>query len=80
MEVAREEEFAPVKNKDGPDSPDTARQALIDLHHTWLEKAGIAVPADAKVEISPLFALTPEEAAEKLRTRKVVPSPDIYIE
>jgi hypothetical protein len=38
MEVAREEEFAPVKNKEGPDSPDTARQALIDLHRSWLKR------------------------------------------
>lgn len=80
MEIAREEEFAPVKNKEGPDSPETARQALIDLHRTWLQKAGIEVPPDARVEISPLFALTEEEAVEKLRTRRVVVSPEMYIE
>ncbi len=80
MEVAREEEFAPVKNKEGPDSPDTARRALIDLHRTWLEKAGVEVPPDTKVEISPLFALTPEETAEKLRNRQVAISPEVYIE
>lgn len=80
MEIAREEEFAPVKNKEGPDSPDTARRALIDLHRTWLQKAGVEIPPEVKVEISPLFALTEEEAAEKLRTRKVIVSPDIYIE
>jgi len=80
MEVAREEEFAPVKNKEGPDSPDTARQALIDLHRSWLEKAGIEVPPHAKVEISPLFALYPEDVVERLRNRRVVISSEIYIE
>jgi UDP-N-acetylglucosamine/UDP-N-acetylgalactosamine diphosphorylase len=80
VEVAREEEFAPVKNKEGPDSPDTARQAIIDLHRGWLEGAGVEVPPNAKVEISPLFALTPEDTAEKLRHRKVVVSPEMYIE
>lgn len=34
MEVAREAEFAPVKNAPGSaaDSPDTARQAILSLH------------------------------------------------
>jgi UDP-N-acetylglucosamine/UDP-N-acetylgalactosamine diphosphorylase len=34
MEVAREEEFAPVKNAPGSstDSPDTARAAILAMH------------------------------------------------
>jgi UDP-N-acetylglucosamine/UDP-N-acetylgalactosamine diphosphorylase len=35
FEVRREEEFAPVKNAPGqglPDSPDTAREAILALH------------------------------------------------
>ena len=35
FEVRREEEFAPVKNAPGqglPDSPDTARDAILALH------------------------------------------------
>ena len=34
MEVARDSEFAPVKNAPGSasDSPDTARQAILSLH------------------------------------------------
>ena len=34
VEVAREEEFAPVKNSDGAasDTPDAARTAILQLH------------------------------------------------
>lgn len=80
MEVAREEEFAPVKNKEGSDSPESARQALIDLHRRWLRDAGIEVPPDSKVEISPLFALGPEDLTAKLQNRKITLSREMYVE
>lgn len=66
MEVRREEEFAPVKNKEGVDSAVTGRQMMIDLHRTWLKNAGKDVPDDAVVEISPLFALDEEELKENI--------------
>ncbi len=40
LRVARDREFAPVKNAQGPDSPDTAREALRALHRTWRESWG----------------------------------------
>ncbi|MBX3443973.1 MAG: UDPGP type 1 family protein [Planctomyces sp.] len=66
VEVERREEFNPVKNRDGADSPATARQALIDIHRRWLEAAGAVVERDVVVEISPLFALDAEEVAARL--------------
>lgn len=38
VEVARDEQFAPVKNAPGSpaDSPDTARAALLALHTRWV--------------------------------------------
>jgi UDP-N-acetylglucosamine/UDP-N-acetylgalactosamine diphosphorylase len=78
MEVAREEEFAPVKNQTGADSPDTARQAMTNLFTQWLTEAGAQVSPGAQVEISPLFALDKEELAEKLKGKKVAVREDTY--
>ena len=58
-------EFEPLKNADGPDSPATVRQALCDQAAEWLEHAGIKVPRDVALEISPLYALDAEELAAK---------------
>ena len=78
MEVAREEEFAPVKNQTGADSPDTARQAMTNLFTQWLIEAGAQVSPGARVEISPLFALDKEEVMEKLKGKRVEVREDTY--
>ena len=63
VETSRREEFAPLKNATGPDSPDTVKRALVELAADWLERAGVTVPRTAggtpaeSLEISPLFAL-----------------------
>jgi UDP-N-acetylglucosamine/UDP-N-acetylgalactosamine diphosphorylase len=60
VETAREEEFSPVKNKEGADSPETARRDMSRLYGKWLSAIGVEVPADDKgyplhkIEISPL--------------------------
>jgi UDP-N-acetylglucosamine/UDP-N-acetylgalactosamine diphosphorylase len=78
VEVAREEEFAPVKNQTGIDSPDTARRAMVNLFRRWLEDVGVQVAPGAQVEISPVFALDQEELAEKLKGKKMVVGEDTY--
>lgn len=80
MEVIREEEFAPVKNKDGPDSPETAQKAMINLHRSWLRKAGADVGFDTRIEIGPLFALDNIELLEKIKGRKFPGKKDIYLD
>ena len=44
VEADREREFNPVKNRDGADSPDTTRAALVANHHRWLRTAGTRSP------------------------------------
>jgi len=71
VETTRREEFEPLKNATGPDSPATVRQAISDLAGDWLQQAGIAVPlrdghTTVPLEISPLYALDAEELAAKV--------------
>lgn len=76
--VRREEEFAPVKNAQGKDSPQVACDMQIALAKNWMVAAGISqnlVDALEEVEISPLFADTKEEFVKKVSAEK-----DIYEE
>jgi len=67
LETERLEDFSPVKNAEGADSPGTARRDQTERFARWLEAAGQAVPRDEKgtplqpIEISPLYA--PDKAA-----------------
>ncbi len=67
LEVDRAEEFAPVKNAEGDDSPETSRRALARLYAGWLEAAGAKVARGADgavpfpIEISPLAALDADD-------------------
>ena len=68
MGVSRAEEFAPVTNRDGEDSPASSTQAQSALFRSWLASAGIPVADEnAQVEIGPLFALDREELLRKIR-------------
>ena len=61
IETARADDFSPVKNADGVDSPKTSREDQLRQFARWLKAAGAAVETDATglpkvaVEVSPLF-------------------------
>ncbi|HEY1375813.1 MAG TPA: UDPGP type 1 family protein [Gemmataceae bacterium] len=65
--TSRPTEFAPLKNATGADSPASVKAALTALATDWLRRAGAEVPAGAVVEISPLFALEPDDVAGKVK-------------
>jgi len=64
--VHRADEFAPLKNATGADSPDTVRRLQLDRAIRWLRAVGRDVPNDSIVEIRPSFALNAEELRGKL--------------
>lgn len=41
LEATRSQEFAPIKNHDGNDSPETARKLYSEMCIGWLEKLGV---------------------------------------
>jgi UDP-N-acetylglucosamine/UDP-N-acetylgalactosamine diphosphorylase len=78
VETSHREEFAPLKNAEGADSPKAVQAALGDLAADWLERAGVKVPrtpeghAAVPLEISPLFVLDAEELAGRVdRNRRI---------
>ncbi|OGV69638.1 MAG: hypothetical protein A2283_23590 [Lentisphaerae bacterium RIFOXYA12_FULL_48_11] len=72
VEFAREEEFSPVKNAEGSDSPITTRRDMTRKFCRWFESIGISVPRNNdgeplhKIEIDPCFALGADDLRRKV--------------
>jgi UDP-N-acetylglucosamine/UDP-N-acetylgalactosamine diphosphorylase len=69
--VDREDEFAPLKNATGADSPQTVRQLMIGRAAKWLRGVGVSVPMTGTeptfpLEIGPLFAVDEGQLKSKL--------------
>jgi UDP-N-acetylglucosamine/UDP-N-acetylgalactosamine diphosphorylase len=68
-ETDRAEEFSPVKNAEGSDSPKTSIAHQIARASRWLQEAGIHVPSGhMALEIDPLFATSSEQFRTKVRS------------
>ena len=63
VETSRSEEFSPVKNAEGVDSPESARRDLVALYRSWLAAADAAPPeADSLIEIDHAVIDGPDDA------------------
>jgi UDP-N-acetylglucosamine/UDP-N-acetylgalactosamine diphosphorylase len=81
----RAEEFSPVKNAQGVDSPETCRRDQIRRAARWLRDAGVEVPIkngepDAVIEISPLKAATAEQLQGKPLPAAIKNGETVYLE
>ena len=81
IETSRADDFSPVKNAEGVDSPATCRADQLRQFARWLRKAGAAVPADPAcppefaLEISPLFGYDEQtfmESWSRLATKPAI--------
>lgn len=62
VETSRREEYSPVKNAEGNESPATSRRDLSERYRSWLVQAGLEPPpAGAAIEIDHSRADGPED-------------------
>lgn len=88
IETARADDFSPVKNAEGVDSPQTARDDQLRQFARWLKSVGAAVETDATgrpkcgVEISPLFGHDADSFAGRWQAQPIKPvvADGLYLE
>jgi UDP-N-acetylglucosamine/UDP-N-acetylgalactosamine diphosphorylase len=85
-ETDRLDEFAPIKQAEGVDSPATSEATTTLRNAQWLEQAGVKVPRkadgtpDCIIEIASSFALYPEDLLRKKdRLPTIKPGDRIYL-
>lgn len=70
IETLRQDDFSPVKNADGVDSPRTCSEDQLRQFARWLTRVGVSVDTDSsglprgKVEVSPLFGYDEDSFAD----------------
>ena len=80
IETARADDFSPVKNAEGVDSPQTARDDQLRQWGRWLKAAGATLETDAsgrpicRLEVSPLFGFDAGSFAERWQSLPVKPA------
>ncbi len=80
LEIDRRDEFAPVKNALGSDSPATSLVASTARSRDWIVAAGASVPDNVPIEIDPLFALDADDVAEKVASGTTFDGPVLLTE
>ena len=85
METARVEEFAPIKNASGDDSPASSHQIQSNRNGAWLEKFGVRVPrrangdVDARIEILAETALEADDLADAELPKEIAAGSEVVI-
>lgn len=85
METSRTEEFAPIKNASGDDSPASSHQIQSNRNGAWLEGFGVKVPrrpngdVDARIEILAETALESSDLADMALPREVKAGEEIVL-
>jgi UDP-N-acetylglucosamine/UDP-N-acetylgalactosamine diphosphorylase len=80
IETLRADDFSPVKNAEGLDSPQTCREDQLRQFARWLKANGATVPTDptnlpaVTVEVSPLFGYDEDSFADAWRARSPKPA------
>ncbi len=77
VEIRRDEEYAPVKNLEGGESPETARIALDRCVRGWLREAGVTAPETGLLEVDHAWIDGPEDA-RALGTTDLALRPEIH--
>ena len=80
----RAEEYSPVKNAEGNDSPASSKRDQIRRAAQWLKAAGVQVPekngdVDAVIEISPIFAENAAKLATRNLPKSIAPGSSVYL-
>jgi UDP-N-acetylglucosamine/UDP-N-acetylgalactosamine diphosphorylase len=79
IETLRANDFSPVKNAEGVDSPKTCRDDQLRQFGRWLKANGAAVQTDATglpsvtIEVSPLFGYDEDSFADSWKARSPKP-------
>jgi len=71
VETKREEEFSPIKNASGEDSPDEARRSMLNLYRRRLREAGLEIPDGLIVEVDPSLLFDPQELRKAVRVIEI---------
>ena len=58
------DEFSPVKNAEGADSPASCKADMQAKWRSWLKECGVAVDESVPIEIDPVYALDAEDLKE----------------
>jgi len=88
IETARADDFSPVKNAEGVDSPKTCREDQLRQFARWLKAVGAKVEVDqtglpaCALEVSPLFGYDAETFAERWNKLAAKPAVEdgLYLE